>query len=63
MNKILNPILERTIETGKIDLFKINMLIFLAPIGTFWTCIFLPFTKGKKIIYRKYKNLGNVWSK
>ena len=59
--KILNPNLERTIEEGKISLSKILWTIISLPVGSLWLIIFTPFVKGKVWVYRRFKNLGNVW--
>jgi len=59
--RILNPNLTQ-VETEKaISYTKLLLAIIAIPACTAWMIIFLPFTKGKKLIYRQARELGNAW--
>ena len=60
--RILNPELIQTQSEGSVSILKILLTVIAAPIGTLWMVIFIPFAKGKKAIYRQYKELGDAWS-
>ena len=58
---ILNPNLQRVETERSISLTKVLLGIIALPLCTLWMIIFLPFTKGKKWVYKKSRTLGNAW--
>jgi len=59
--KILNPNLIRVETEKSISLTKLLLFIIALPLCTLWLVIFLPLTRGKKIVFKKSRILGTAW--
>jgi hypothetical protein len=60
--RILNPKLIQVETEKSISYTKVLLAIIVLPLCTAWMVVLLPLTKGKKLVYKQAKELGNAWN-